>query len=56
MREDDPEKEELRILRQEMPSLRAEYDRVTSRRLYRWAETAARLGWRALGLVRRKGR
>ncbi len=55
MREDDPEKEELRILRQEMPSLRAEYDRVTSRRLYRWAEAVARLGWRALGLVRRKG-
>ena len=52
MREDDPEKEELRILREEMPSLRAEYDRVTSRRLYRWAETAARLGWRLLGPLR----
>lgn len=47
-REDEAEKQELYALRHEMRKLRAEYERITSRRLYRWSEALARAAWRVL--------
>jgi GT2 family glycosyltransferase len=44
-REDDSEKQELFALRHDMRQLRGEYDRITSRRLYRWSESLARATW-----------
>jgi len=38
----------LRDLYQELRDLRTEYDRIKSRRFYRWSECAAHLGWRLL--------
>jgi glycosyltransferase involved in cell wall biosynthesis len=44
----DPDKEELVKLRAELSRLKAEFERVTSRRLYRWCEGVAKAGWGAL--------
>ncbi len=44
----DPDKEELVQLRAELRRVKQEWERVTSRRLYRWCEGFARLGWSAL--------
>ena len=44
----DPDKEELVKLRAELHRVKEEWDRVTSRRLYRWSEGFARVGWAAL--------
>jgi len=51
----DPDKEELVQLRAELHRMKLEWERVTSRRLYRWSETAARAAWwiaRKLGFGR----
>jgi len=48
----DPDKEELVKLRAELTRVKAEFERVTSRRLYRWCEGLARSGW---GVLRRLG-
>lgn len=48
----DPDKEELIKLRAELRRVRGEWERVTSRRLYRWSEGLARAGW---GLLRKVG-
>lgn len=51
------ELDELYLCRRDLHNLRTQWDRVTSRRLYRWSESLARFGWRVLkplGLVRRK--
>ena len=53
-----PAEWELVKLRAEIRELRREWERVTSRRLYRWSEKAARAGWwmlRKLGCGRRVG-
>jgi len=47
-RDDDPQQKELVILRSELKKLRNEWDRVTSRRLYRWSEKLAKTGWATL--------
>lgn len=44
----DPDKEELIELRAELHRMKEEWERVTSRRLYRWSEGLARAAWRAL--------
>lgn len=52
----DPDKEELIDLRAELARTKKQWERVTSRRLYRWCEGVARLGWSVLhrlGLGRR---
>jgi GT2 family glycosyltransferase len=41
----DPDKEELIKLRAELARMKQEWERVTSRRLYRWSEGAARAAW-----------
>ncbi|MFB3882150.1 MAG: glycosyltransferase family 2 protein [Armatimonadota bacterium] len=49
----DPDKEELLKLRSELHQMKQEWERVTSRRLYRWCEGVARSAWsllRKLGL------
>jgi len=54
----DPDKEELMELRAELQRMKREWERVTSRRLYRWSEGLARATWsvlRKLG-VGRSGR
>lgn len=48
----DPDKEELVRLRAELHRLKQEWERVTSRRLYRWCEGLARSAW---GVLRRLG-
>jgi GT2 family glycosyltransferase len=51
----DPDKDELLKLRAELQRTKQEWERVTSRRLYRWAEGLARAVWsvlRRLGLGR----
>ncbi len=51
----DPDAEELIQLRAELHRMKQEWERVSSRRLYRWSEAAARAGWwalRRLGLAR----
>jgi len=55
---DDPTVQELAALRLELRLMRQEWERVTSRRFYRWSEQLARIGWRllsALGRGRRGG-
>jgi len=44
----DPDKQELMELRAELQRMKREWERVTSRRLYRWSEGAARAAWSAL--------
>ncbi len=44
----DPDREELVALRAELQRTKQEWERVTSRRLYRWCEGMARLGWAVL--------
>jgi len=54
----DPDKLELVELRAEMRRMKREWERVTSRRLYRWCEGIARGGWsvlRRLGVGRSAG-
>jgi glycosyltransferase involved in cell wall biosynthesis len=54
----DPDELELMELRAEMGRTKQEFERVTSRRLYRWCEGIARGGWsllRRLGLGRGTG-
>ncbi len=49
----DPDREELIRLRAELRDMEQEWQRVTSRRLYRWSEAGARAGWsflRRLGI------
>jgi hypothetical protein len=51
----DPDTEELIKLRAELRRMKVEWERVSSRRLYRWSEGAARMGWwvlRKLGFGR----
>jgi len=52
----DPDTEELIQLRAELHRMKQEWERVSSRRLYRWSEAAATTAWwalRKLGLGRR---
>ena len=44
----DPDKLELVELRAELGRMKQEWERVSSRRLYRWCEGLARVGWAAL--------
>lgn len=44
----DPDTQELVRVRREIRLLQQEFERVTSRRLYRWSESLARFGWRVL--------
>ncbi len=44
----DPDKEELVKLRAELTRMKQDWERVTSRRLYRWCEGMARAGWSLL--------
>ena len=45
----DPDKEELVKLRAELQRTKQEWERVASRRLYRWSEGLAHAGWWVLG-------
>ena len=47
----DPDKEELVELRAELDRMKRDWERVTSRRLYRWSEGLARAGWAVLRKV-----
>ncbi len=54
----DPDKQELVELRAELHRMKRDWERVSSRRLYRWCEGLARAGWsflRRLGLARSPG-
>jgi len=51
LRLDDGRLEELARIRTELRLLRREFERVTSRRLYRWSEWLARTAWRAIRAV-----
>ena len=46
---------ELVWLRAQLEDLQREWERVTARRLYRWSESAAKLGWRVLRKLGVKG-
>jgi GT2 family glycosyltransferase len=55
----DPDKEELIDLRAELQRTKQEWERVASRRLYRWCEALAKAGWsllRAVGIGRHRAR
>jgi len=47
----DPDKEELVELRAELHRMKQDWERVSSRRLYRWCEGIARAGWSVLEKV-----
>jgi hypothetical protein len=47
----DPDKLELVELRAELRRMKQEWERVSSRRLYRWCEGLARIGWAVLRKV-----
>ncbi len=54
----DPDKQELIELRAELHRMKQDWERVSSRRLYRWCEGLARAGWsllRRIGLARSPG-
>ena len=54
----DPDKEELVALREELHRMKQDWERVSSRRLYRWCEGIAHAGWsllRKIGLGRGVG-
>ena len=53
----NPDKEELIALRAEIHRMKEDWERVQSRRLYRWSEAAAKAAWSAiqkLGMARRE--